>query len=288
LSQSERLLSEIREDRLSGAHVLTSKAGRALISFLKEREHEPPEALKAKLEEFARRLTEAQPAMASIKNLARLAVKESRHSAPSAMIGSIEEFIRSLGECLERISEHGAELIETGSQVMTISSSSAVQRTLSRAKDQDKRISVICPESRPLREGVELAGKLSQLGISATICADALAPTLVSECDLVLVGGDALAPEGLVNKIGTFGLALAAREAEVPFAALISTHKFTDQFDPAWIPQMEPEELLEGEELEGVRVCNRYFDLTPLRLLTYVVTERGIISPEEARKWLRS
>lgn len=285
---SEKLLDEIREDHHSGAQALTLKAAQALRSFIDERKTEPPEALKTELEGFVQKLIMAQPAMASIRNLAMLTVKESLHPDMSAMISLIEEFTRSLSESLERVAEHGAKLIKAGAQVMTISKSSAVYKTLSHAKNQGKQLSVICPESRPLREGVELACELSQLGVSATICADALAPVLVAECDLVLVGGDALAPEGLVNKIGTFALALGAREAEVPFVALISTHKFADHFDPAWIPQMEPEELLDGKEPEKVRVCNRYFDLTPLKLLTYIVTEQGIISPEEVRKKLRS
>jgi translation initiation factor 2B subunit (eIF-2B alpha/beta/delta family) len=168
---------------------------------------------------------------------------------------------------------------------MTISKSSTVYESLKRAKRQGKRFSVVCPESRPLNEGVGFARELGKLGVSVTLCADALAPSLVDECDLMLIGGDALASEGLVNKIGTYPLALAARRVGVPFIALISTQKHLGHFDSRWIAEMDPKELF-SEPIENIRVCNRYFDLTPLDLITRIVTERGIYSIQEIREVL--
>jgi len=166
------------------------------------------------------------------------------------------------------------------SRILTISHSSIVLQTCETAKREGKAFSVICPESRPLCEGVTLARALSRLRLPVTVCADALAPTLVSECDLVLVGGDALAPEGLVNKIGTYPLALASREAQVPFIVLISSQKFLSHFDGHWIPKSDPREL-RSEPMGNVSVMNRYFDITPLKFISQAVTEDGVYPHKE-------
>lgn len=284
---SERLLREIRDDHLSGALELTRKAAQALVLLLEELRGKPPERVRVQIERFAQDLMKAQPAMASIRNLATSTLQASRAGDGSAL-KVVEEFLSALEASVEKIAHHAMKLIPSRSQVMTVSYSSTVLRSFELAKGQGKSFSVFCPESRPLGEGMDLAKKLAQLGIPVVVCADALAPSLVRECDKVLVGGDALAPEGLVNKIGTYPLALAAREAKVPFIALISRQKFLPHFDPHWISEMDPGELLKLEEpVENVRVCNRYFDLTPLRLISQVVTEEGAFPASKTKEVLK-
>jgi translation initiation factor 2B subunit (eIF-2B alpha/beta/delta family) len=282
VAQSAKLLREIAEDHRSGATALTRRTAEALLAFLNERPNAEPSALEA----FARGLAEAQPAMASIRNLARRAVHAFQQGSLTAAQGAIRKFLQELERSTSRIAEHAAGLVTQRAKVLTISLSSTVLETLKLAQAQGKRIQVICPESRPLREGLQLAQKLAQTSVKVTLCVDALAPSLIADCDLVLVGGDALAPEGLVNKCGTYPLALAARRQNVPFVAAISQLKFLERFEPEWIREMPPDEVLD-EPAEAVRVLNRYFDLTPLDLLTRVVTEEGTFSPGGIRRWLQ-
>jgi len=282
---SERLLEEIREDHRSGAVPLTLKAGEALLQLI--RELEGGRRAEARLEEFAQRLIRAQPVMASIRNLAERALQAAKDESISEIPSAVEAFTRALTASTEEIARGASRLIEENAQLMTISRSTTVLETLKGAKRQGKRFSVICPESRPLLEGLLLAQELGKLGIPVELCADALAPSLVSRCDLVLVGGDALAPEGLVNKIGTYPLALAAQRDDVPVVALISTQKLLTRFNPEWIPEMDPSELWDRvQPMENVRVLNRYFDLTPLSLISRIVTERGIYTVEEIEEVL--
>ncbi len=282
VAQSAKLLQEIAEDHHSGATALTHRAAEALLAFLNERPNAEPSALEA----FAHRLAEAQPAMASIRNLARRAVHAFQQGSLTTVESAIRAFLRDLQRSTAAIAEHAAGLISRNARVLTISLSSTVLEALKLAQAQQKHIAVICPESRPLREGLQLARELAQLGIEVTVCVDPLAPSLIADCELVLVGGDALAPQGLVNKCGTYPLALAARRQNVPFAAAISRLKFLERFEPEWIREMPPGEVLD-EPVEAVRVLSRYFDLTPLDLLTHVVTEEGAFSPEAIRRGLQ-
>ena len=283
MSQSEELLQEIASDRRSGASALTLRAAEGCFRLLKELQSQPEEQLRSHLREFARQFIRSQPAMASIRNLAGK-VRETALAMNSTDVSRVvEEFISDFESSNERISQLASGLILPRSRIMTISRSSTILRASTTAKRGGKAFSIICPESRPMNEGLTLASELSQLGIEVTICADALAPAMVSKCAGVMVGGDALVPEGLVNKSGTYPLALAAREARISFVALVPTQKFLPHFDPCWIRENDPSELL-SESIENVRVCNRYFDITPLELITQIASEDGIRSPQEIRE----
>jgi translation initiation factor 2B subunit (eIF-2B alpha/beta/delta family) len=285
--ESERLLHEIQSDHRSGALALTRRAGDALRALAQELQNEPEDRARLEIELFAQRLSEAQPAMASIRNLAERARSAVRQRGPEAMLDVADAFLRALAESTPKIVEHASDLVFSSQKIITISFSTTVLEILLNAKRRGISCAVICPESRPLLEGVELARALGEREIPATICADALGPSLVAKSDLVLVGGDALAPQGLVNKIGTYPLALAAREANVPFIAALSELKFLSEFDPGRLPEMDPDELLPNPPPRNVRVLNRYFDLTPLDMLSQVVTEERIYTSHALQEVLR-
>jgi len=167
---------------------------------------------------------------------------------------------------------------------MTHSYSSTVLQVLGHSQG----IEVICPESRPLAEGLRTAKALGAKGIRVRLVADFAALSLVGESDLVMVGADAITPDGVVNKVGTYGLALAAREKAVPFYVLAGREKFL----PAplsralRIEKKNPKEITQ-ETIPNVVVENRYFDFTPLDLITGVVTQAGVIAGDEVRRLLQ-
>jgi translation initiation factor 2B subunit (eIF-2B alpha/beta/delta family) len=172
---------------------------------------------------------------------------------------------------------------------MTISYSATVFAAFKHALDTGKHFTVICPESRPIGEGVALARALARLGLTVELIVDAMAPSLVRRSDLALVGGDALAPEGLINKIGSYALALAARTSLRPFTALVGTQKYLPRFHEAFIPHEPPKELLSERNLpKNLRIDNRYFELVPLELLTEIISESGLFQPKELLKRLQA
>ena len=143
---------------------------------------------------------------------------------------------------------------------------------------------VIVDETRPLLQGARLTcWELSQLGIEHRLACDGAAPFLISRelADAVVVGADRVAANGdVANKIGTYGLALAARAAGIPF--LVAAPESTlDRSTPSGgaipIEQRPDEEVTVPAAPAGTRALNFAFDITPAELVTAVVTEKRII-----------
>jgi methylthioribose-1-phosphate isomerase len=149
---------------------------------------------------------------------------------------------------------------------------------------------VIVDETRPLLQGARLTcWELGQLGIEHRLACDGAAPFLISQgqADAVVVGADRIAANGdVANKIGTYGLALAARQAGIPFV-VAAPESTLDQATPtgAAIPieQRADEEVTAPAAPAGTRAVNLAFDVTPAELVTAVVTEERVIGRGE---WL--
>ena len=150
--------------------------------------------------------------------------------------------------------------------------------------------SVLATESRPLLQGARLTvWELGRLGIPHELIVDSAAAGLIArgQVDAVVVGCDRVAANGdVANKVGTYGLALAAQAAGIPFVVVgpVST------IDPACpsgaeivIEERDPEEVRRagGRELTvpGTACRNPAFDVTPAGLIAALVTERGVAAP---------
>jgi methylthioribose-1-phosphate isomerase len=149
-------------------------------------------------------------------------------------------------------------------------------------------------ETRPLLQGARLTmWECDRLGIDATLVADGAAASLMQHglVDVVVVGADRIAANGdVANKIGTYGLALAARAHEIPFyvAAPASTvDPATPSGSAISIEARDPAEVshFAGRRTApaGARAHNPAFDVTPARLVTAIVTEGGIARPPYRR-----
>ena len=143
---------------------------------------------------------------------------------------------------------------------------------------------VIVDETRPLLQGARLTcWELGQLGIEHWLACDGAAPFLISQhrADAVVVGADRIAANGdVANKIGTFGLALAARQAGIPFlvAAPESTIDLATPTGAAIPLERRPDEEVSAPAAPaGTRALNLAFDITPAELVSAVVTEDRVI-----------
>lgn len=195
-----------------------------------------------------------------------------------------------------RMGEIGAELIADGARLLTHCNAGALATAgmgtalapIYVAQEQGKRVSVYADETRPLLQGARLtAWELMQAGVDVTLITDNMMPRVLAEgrVDAVFVGSDRIARNGDVcNKIGTYGVALAAREHGVPFYVVAPLSTFDASLDSgAGIPIEErpAEEVTMGfgrrTAPEGVKVYNPAFDVTPARLVSGIVTEVGLI-----------
>ncbi|MDR0345026.1 MAG: S-methyl-5-thioribose-1-phosphate isomerase [Nocardiopsaceae bacterium] len=148
-------------------------------------------------------------------------------------------------------------------------------------------------ETRPLLQGARLtAYEARQAGMPFQVLPDAAAASLLAagEVDIVLVGADRIAADGSVaNKVGTYGLAVLARHHQVPFVVVapVSTIDFAAAGAGAIVVEHRP--ASEVTEIAGTPVApagseayNPAFDVTPARLVTALVTERGVTQPVNA------
>ena len=158
------------------------------------------------------------------------------------------------------------------------------------AVEAGKHVTVLADETRPFLQGARLtAWELVRDHIDTTVITDNMAGALMHQgaIDLVVVGADRIAANGdTANKIGTYTVAILAREHHVPFyvAAPISTIDLNTP-DGSAIPIEERHERevthVGGSRVtpEGARVRNPAFDVTPNHLITAIITERGVIKP---------
>ena len=190
-----------------------------------------------------------------------------------------------------RIGEAGAPLIPDGARILTHCNAGALATSgigtalapIYVATEAGRRVEVFADETRPLLQGARLtAWELSRAGIHVTVIPDSAAASLLRSgaIDLVLVGADRIAANGdAANKIGTYGVALAAKRHGVPFYVVAPT----STFDPATASGEDiPIEERGRHELtvpEGAHVFNPAFDVTPAELITAFVSDTGVSYP---------
>ena len=195
-----------------------------------------------------------------------------------------------------QLSQLGAELIKNGFTLLTHCNAGPLATAgygtalgvIKAAKDQGKRVSVFATETRPLLQGARLTTwELRQEGIPVTLITDSMAGYFMQQrkIDCVTVGADRIAANGdVANKIGTYTLAVLAKESKIPFyvAAPTSTIDLSlNSGDKIPIEERRPEEVthIQGVPIapEGIRAANPAFDVTPHSYITAIITEKGII-----------
>ncbi len=237
----ERELEIIAKDNIHGATYLT----KALVD------------LAAKVEDKERFLHKAQtihPYMASIYNFLH---DFALTSEPKEQF--CKEWWKAFTKEHERVVAEGAKLI-AGKKILVHSFSSVVYEAIVRSQG----VRVIATESRPKNEGVELAKRLHKKGVEVELVIDGAAPFMVQEVDIVLFGADGIGEFGVVHKVGSLPIALAAKFYDKPVVVLAHSKKF---WPHGFV--LPPQPLQDPQEVCGcdVKVRNFYFDITPLKIV---------------------
>ena len=192
----------------------------------------------------------------------------------------------------------GAELLPQDGAVLTHCNAGALATAgygtalgvIRAAREAGKRVRVFVDETRPLLQGARLtAWELQEDGFDVTLITDTMTGHFLHSgaVSCVVVGADRIAANGdVANKIGTYGVAVLAKENGVPFyvAAPVSTIDLSlPSGEKIPIEERRPEEVLTigGVTIApaGVRVANPAFDVTPARYVTAIITERGLVRP---------
>jgi len=288
-SDWEKLVGRIRRDRRAGASTLLADGIEAARLFLHAVRPLRPEPFTRALEKFTLRFTASQPSMAPFLTLANalwLAMEE-EEGQPSwqPLHAALVRYADRMDQALEATVRRAAALVRSRSVVLTYSNSTAVRLALWRAMAEGNAFVVVCSESRPVNEGVALAKFLAERGVPVCLVVDAGLSNWLGIADLVLVGADAVFSQGIVNKIGTEPLLQAARRIGVPAYVLADSSKWLpDRLARCW--RIRPESPAEITALRhpNLVIHNRYFDQSPLNLVTGIVWEGGVSRPGDVRR----
>jgi len=286
----------IKADRAHGASWLSRQALETLKLATEKSDAATSDDFIKYLMQVGRDLMKARPSMASLTNITSRAIyyvlENSKKvsdldSLEQFTIQVAEEMIESSLEAMHKAAFNSSQLIQEKSTIITHSYSSTVKEAIKLLKRKD--VKVIVTESRPLYEGRKLATELLSFEIPFTLIIDSAIGYFTSEADVALVGADSILSDGsIVNKTGTYLLALAAKESNIPFYVVCEIYKFDIKNYLGVNVELEEKEGTEiVEALSGINTRNIYFDITPPKLVTKIITDKRSFKPTEIRSYMK-
>jgi methylthioribose-1-phosphate isomerase len=230
-----------------------------------------------------------EPSHSSVNALSHLVVNEAEKMADEDAVIN------------HKIGENGSELIADGDTVLTHCNAGELATVeygtalgvLRAAWEQGKKINVIATETRPKLQGARLtAYELKTIGIPFTLITDSMVGYVMSKrlVSKVIVGADRIVCDAVVNKIGTYSVAILAHEHEVPFyvAAPLSTFDLEHTAKDVVIEERHPEEVTSFESKkispDGTKALNPAFDITPLKYVSAIICEKRILAPRDIQQ----
>jgi methylthioribose-1-phosphate isomerase len=235
-------------------------------------------------------LDKARDFSGSVEGLKSLVVREATRIADEDA-----EANRAMGE-------NGAALINNGDVILTHCNAGELATVeygtalgvIRAAWKQGKKIKVIATETRPLLQGARLTTyELKRDGIPVTLITDSMVGYVMHKrlVNKVVVGADRIVQDAVINKIGTFTVAVLAHEHGVPFyvAAPKSTFDLTRKAADVIIEERKPAEVTHfGSQqvaTSGIGVLNPAFDITPLKYVSAIIHESGIYYKQDFAKF---
>jgi len=292
----------IKDMIVRGAPAIGVAAAMGIALGTRDAEAESASALRPKFDEICRALGATRPTAVNLFwAIHRMRQKfELLSSGPVSDLkkGLVEEakrmYLEDIAAC-EAMGQNGATLLPAAGGVLTHCNAGALATcgygtalgVIRAAVEAGKKIRVFADETRPFLQGSRLtAWELAKDGIPTTVIADNMAGAMMKQgkIDAVVVGADRIAANGdVANKIGTYTVAVLAKEHGIPFyvAAPCSTVDLaTPDGDHIPIEQRSPREVthLAGKQIapDGIMVENPAFDVTPNRYVTAIITELGV------------
>jgi methylthioribose-1-phosphate isomerase len=307
ITDYKAMASAIKEMKLRGAPLIGVAAayGLALTAFRSKAETR--ERLLKELEKSAALLRKTRPTAVNLFWAIDRVMKKAQGTAGSkdALVAAVVAEAKTMADedvkTNRMIGKHGAALIEDGDVVLTHCNAGSLATVdygtalgvIRGAIEEGKNVKVIACETRPRLQGAKLTCyELMRDGISVTLISDTMVGYVMSRgmVDKVVVGADRIVKDAVLNKIGTYNVAVLAFEHGIPFyvAAPMSTMDQSHTSEDVDIEERSPDEVThvgcERIAPKGVKVLNPAFDITPLEYVDAVITEESILVPEVGLK----
>lgn len=298
----QEVAEAIRNMIVRGAPAIGVAAAMGIALGIKQSQAQEISALRNELGQICRRMGETRPTAVNlfwaIRRMQQKFEEVAAQGVQQTKVTLSAEAQQMLVEDIaanQAMGKHGATLMPGSGGVLTHCNAGALATggygtalgVIRAAVEAGKQIHVFADETRPFLQGARLtAWELMKDGISTTVIADNMAGAMMRQGKIkaVVVGADRIAANGdVANKIGTYSVAVLAKEHNIPFyvAAPLSTVDLnTPTGEQIPIEQRSPREVTHhgGKQMapDGVKVENPAFDVTPAKYVTAIVTERGI------------
>ncbi len=307
MKKCSEVASAIKKMQMRGAPLIGVAVAYGLALTAHHSKAENREQLIKELEASAEELRRTRPTAVNLFWAVDRVMKRARETVGGvkAVAGAVvKEAKRMADEDVEvnrRIGENGAALIKGEDVVLTHCNAGALATVdygtalgvIRAAWNQGKKIEVIATETRPKLQGARLtAYELMRDGIPVTLITDSMVGFVMAkkQVNLVVVGADRIVKDAVINKIGTYSVAVLAKEHDVPFyvAAPKSTMDLKHTSRDVIIEERDPEEVTgfrsERTAPKGIKVMNPAFDVTPMKYVRAIITEVGVFSPENLKE----
>jgi methylthioribose-1-phosphate isomerase len=299
----EEVIRGIRALAVRGAPAIGVAGAYAAALAARRCAQNDPRAFHASMQEELAAIRGARPTAVNLPwAVDRMSEVLCRHdSIADAQVALLEEAQRIDREDVDAcraLGKHGAALLADGNTVLTHCNAGALATAgrgtalsiVYEAFESGKNVRVISDETRPLLQGARLtAWECQKMGVPVTVICDNAAGWILAQgkVQCIIVGADRIAANGdVANKIGTYPLAVLAREHKVPFYVAAPTSTLDLSISSGKqipIEERAPEEVTHprGTQVapKGVEVMNPAFDVTPAHLVTAIITEKGVLRP---------
>ena len=276
-------------------------AQQAMVMTAYQVQGQPLEQAKATLREAAYAVAHARPTtsermMATVQKVLEHA--EAALERGEALGPSTEKFVNDrVDATYQRARTIGQNVVDLLPDKVTILTQCFAELligfTLLICQERAKDISLICPETRPYLQGARLTASVAHdMGVPVTVVTDNMPGYLLSRHipDVFICAADVVTLDGhVVNKIGTYQIALAAHANGIPFYVTSTPSADNPTIDTVTIEERDPHEVLHAmgvrTAMEGVKGYYPAFDITPPKLVSAVVTEKGVFSPYDLKSY---
>jgi ribose 1,5-bisphosphate isomerase len=266
------LIDRINRLEIQGAKEIAIESLKFLRKIAKEK------GFGKEFEQAAKKLEKTRPTEVVLHNCLEIVKKEKN-------VEAISKMINKLNQATKEIAKRGSRLIKDGSVIMTHCHSGEACAVINQAWKEGKKITVYATETEPKHQGIITAKELTKSGIHVILIIDSAIEFFIKDVDIVMVGSDAIRKEGVVNKIGTYPLAVVAKEHKKPFYVVGNTLKL-DKRKKLIIEERSPHEIY-LEHIKTLEVKNPAFDITPWKFISRVITEKGIMTPGNVLRMLK-
>lgn len=280
----------------SGGPYTAAAMGMALAAY--EAKDMAEAELLAYMEQAAYTLSHARPTtVEKMKRVTEGAMKVVREEVQAgrtgkALVDALADYafsyINGNYTRFQSIGKYLADKIPRGGTIMTQCFAETVIGTLlNECRKQNNEIKVICPETRPYFQGARLTASVAyDMGFDVTVITDNMPAYVMREkkVDMFTSAADVITVDGhIVNKVGTFQIALAAQYWGIPYYATGTPNRAHPDMSSVKIEQRDPELVMDAMGTKvtknGVKGFYPAFDVTPPKLCNGVVTDKGIFSP---------